>query len=107
MRATLDEYADGPGTPASRLKSHTVKTVAGLGTDRDTIPANGTAFATLNYAGPEPSPHAWTVNGAASNIPAALDPASGLMVSEIEVTAAVAGPIEIVAVAATLTLTAV
>lgn len=81
--------------------------VAGLGADKDSFAANSVAFAALNYAGPEASPHAWIVNGAMTSVPATLDAPSGLISSDVEVTAAAAGPVEIVVNGVTLTLQAV
>lgn len=81
--------------------------VAGLGADKEAFAANGVAFATFNYAGPEAGPHAWVVNGATTSVPATLDAPSGLISSDVEVTATAAGPVEIVVNGVTLTLQAV
>lgn len=65
----------------------------GLRADTQQIPADGTTPAKLHYAAPELGPHLWSVNGVTHTELAALDIATSLHWSEIEVTALVPGPV--------------
>lgn len=81
---------------------------SGLDADRRTVPADGVTPAVLHYASAtDAGPHAWTINGAAHSEPATFDAASGLSWSEVEVTAAAPGPIDITVGGNTLTVEAI
>lgn len=76
--------------------------VPGLGSDRPSIPPDGVTAATLNYYTTDPAATTanWSVNGVAHSEPLVNG------VSEIEVTAVVAGSIVVTCNNESLTLTA-
>jgi hypothetical protein len=112
MRIQHTDLARGGYDNPAPILAQYVVVDAGLDADgrRRTLAATGADVVTCHYAGPEATPHAWTVNGAAVSVAAtavaAGQPATGMNESVLEVTASQAGPVIVTVGGQTLTLTA-
>lgn len=91
-RTTYHEAGYDPAKPDNNVSERVTLVALGLSSDRYTLPPDGATYASLHYAGPE-SVAVWRVNGQEATEQGVLDPASGLYVSELEVTASFVGTI--------------
>ncbi len=106
MKTTTTTYKEGgydPAKPNNNISDQSTVISAGLSASRTTLPPDGTTPALLHYAGNEQTA-VWRVNGLEASEPTTLQ--DGLRVSEIEVTAAQAGSIEVECNGSVITLEA-